>query len=220
MNSSVEEVLSVTNKKGAGLILLAGIIWGSNGVLANFIVANPMVIVFFRVSIASLGILIGIVLTKQWSHFDMKDQKRTIILLGILLTLTWSSLFIAFQLIPIGIAVLLNYTAPIFVVIFAYYYLHEQLTYTTGIAMLISLVGISLISGVWSSTFNLNLIGVLAGLLAGISYAVFIVVAKKSLTQVSQLTVSFYTYLLASCILFPLPFLKACQLILSRSFTC
>jgi len=50
---------------------------------------------------------------------------------------------------------------------------------------------------------DLNYSGIILGLLAGLAYAGFIIVSKKALSSYSSQTVAFYSYFVATIILFP-----------------
>jgi len=127
--------------------------------------------------------------------------------LGCLLALGWALIFHAMKLIAIANAVLLNYTAPIFVALLAPLVLKEKLEKSTLLALAISVAGIGVISYQQnlqiSDPNGFNPLGVLLGLLAGLAYAGFIIVSKKALSSFSSQVVAFYSYSVASIFLLP-----------------
>lgn len=188
---------------GAALIALGGIIWGSNGVIANYVNASALVIVFFRVSIAAgaLGLIIGV--QKRGAAFQRHGTGPQLIGLGCLLATTWVSLFGALQSLPIGVAVLLNYLAPVLVAFLAPAILHETISRKAILSLGFSTMGIILVSGVLEGALSANAGGVLLGLSAALTYALFIVFSKKTLTVLPSETLAFYTYLVAAILLMP-----------------
>jgi len=182
----------------------AAMIWGSNGVIVNLVVLDPYQIAFFRVFFASL-VLAPFIIVFKWKEFV--DARRSLLLLllnGLLLCLGWSFLFASMKLIPIADAVLLNYLAPIFTAALAPVILKERLEKVAVPAILLSMTGIILISyndimrgGVSDS------LGVLYGVLAGLTYAGFIISSKKLREDVSSVVTAFYSYVFAAAFLAP-----------------
>ena len=173
----------------------ASVIWGSNGVLVDLIPLPSDAIAFFRVFLATLLLLPFVPrgFRRNWKEF---------VALGLLLSSGWVTLFQAMKLIPIGVASLLNYMAPIFVAVMASPLLGERIDRGGWVSLGVAGVGMLLIS---SESFGgaLDPFGVGFALLSGILYAVFIVYSKKLLNRLPFMSVAFYSYMVASVILSP-----------------
>jgi len=186
-------------------VALAAIIWGSNGVIVNRVPCSPYAIAFFRVLFASLVLLPIVLLTQKREALNAAKAWKTMLSLGLLLALGWGFLFHAMKLMAIGNAVLLNYTAPIFVALLAPLFLQENLEKVTLVALALSMAGIVVISSQQSlQVGNLSLPGVILALLASLSYAAFIILSKRTVATFPSLIVAFYSYSFA--IIFLLPF--------------
>jgi len=189
---------------GYSYVAAAAIIWGSNGVIVNWVPYNAYAITFFRVLFASLTLLPVVLLTRKRETMSAARSWRVMLSLGLLLALGWTLLFQSMKLIAIANAVLLNYTAPIFVALLAPLFLKEKLEKSTLIALAISVVGIVVISCQQNlQIVDLNLLGVILGLLAGLVYAGFIIASKRALSSFSSQVVAFYSYFVATVFLFP-----------------
>jgi drug/metabolite transporter (DMT)-like permease len=188
-------------------VAAAAIIWGSNGVIVNRVPYSAHTIAFFRVLFASLTLLPVVLLTRKRELVSAARSWRTILVLGFLLASGWALLFNSMKLIAIANAVLINYTAPIFVALLAPLLLNEKLERSTLVALAISVAGIVLISHQQnlqtSAPDDLSLLGVMFGLLASLAYAGFILVSKKALSSFSSHVVAFYSYSVASIFLLP-----------------
>ena len=194
------------NSKSSGYfyVAVAAIIWGSNGVIVNWVPYDAYAITFFRVLFASITLLPVVLLTRRSETVSAARSWRIMLSLGLLLALGWVLLFYSMKLIAIANAVLLNYTAPIFVALLAPLYLKEKLERSTLTALPISVAGIVLIS--YQQSFpisDLNLLGVILGLLSGLVYAGFTIVSKKALSSFSSQVAAFYSNFIASIFLFP-----------------
>jgi drug/metabolite transporter (DMT)-like permease len=86
------------------------------------------------------------------------------------------------QLTSVSTAVILMYTAPIYVMTFSVLFLGEKMTKLKLFAVILMLVGCCLVSGVLTG-FSFDLVGILFGLLSGIGYASYNIIAKISLRR-------------------------------------
>lgn len=180
----------------------AAIIWGSNGVIVNLIPLDAFTIAFFRVLLASLILLPFMIIFRVRDLARLKSCWKLLILNGLLLCLGWAFLFASMKLIPIAEAVLLNYLGPVFTAILSPVILRERLSKAPIAALLLSLLGICLISHEELALgISQNIVGIIYGLLAGLSYAGFIVVSKKLRVEQSSLTTAFYSYAFAAIFL-------------------
>jgi len=189
---------------GCLTVAIASVIWGSNGVIVNHVSLPSYTIAFFRVSFATLSLWLGVLFTRRWRVMRVRGALRSLVVLGLLLALGWAFLFQAMKLIPIGNAVLLNYTAPVFVALLAPIVLREKVRRATLYALALSVVGILLISSTQDfRVHDLSLLGLVSALSAGFLYALFVIFAKKTLTSHSGYSVALYSYLFSSVFLVP-----------------
>ena len=188
-------------------VAAAAIIWGSNGVIVNLVPYDAHTVAFFRVLFASFTLLPVVLLTRKREVMSAARHWKIMLSLGCLLALGWALLFHSMKLIAIANAVLLNYTAPIFVALLAPLVLKEKLEKSTLLALAISVAGIGVISYQQnlqiSDPNGFNTLGVILGLLAGLAYAGFIIVSKRALSSFSSQVVAFYSYSVASIFLLP-----------------
>jgi len=182
---------------------LASILWGSNGVIVNLVELHPTTIAFFRVLIGGLTLIIVSVLVKGLETLKVNGFFKRLVVLGALLAAGWYFLFQAMKLIPIGAAVLINYLAPVFVAVLAPSVLHERLEKKIAIAIVLSILGVFLISYQGLGSGGLNILGIIFGLLAAISYGGFVIYSKQTLAMLSYYTVAIYSYLVSALILSP-----------------
>jgi len=182
---------------------LASILWGSNGVIVNLVKLHPTTIAFFRVLIGGLTLIIVSVLVKGLETLKVNGFFKRLVILGALLAAGWYFLFQAMKLIPIGAAVLINYLAPVFVAVLAPSVLHERLEKKIAIAIVLSILGVFLISYQGLGSGGLNILGIIFGLLAAISYGGFVIYSKQTLAMLSYYTVARYSYLVSALILSP-----------------
>ena len=80
------------------------------------------------------------------------------------------------------------FTYPIFVIIFAWFFSKEQIHKIYFLSVLMILLGIGLISNPGTSEFNF--LGVLYAILSAILYALYVITSKKLTTKLSPLTLT------------------------------
>ena len=107
-----------------------------------------------------------------------------------------------------AIAVILLYTAPVFVMVLSLIFFKERLTAKKIIAFILAIAGCALVSGVLSG-FKLSVWGIIAGLLSGLTYSLYGILASAFMKKNSEpLAFSALSFLFASlaaiCISSPL----------------
>ncbi|QHE51671.1 DMT family transporter [Pontibacillus sp. HMF3514] len=166
-------------KLGVGLVVLAAIFWGLSGGLAGILMEkgwNPLVITFYRGAVGFICVVIWMIArTKYYSYGSLRKMIFWSLLAGLGVTGNFSFYFTSISHSGVAIASVLMYTAPIFVFIISFILKMERVTLFKIIAMLIVLGGMGLLTGVIPNGIGqLNLLGITAGLLSGLSYAIFI----------------------------------------------
>lgn len=185
-------------------VILASITWGINGVIVNYVNLSPFSIAFFRVFFAALFLFPLLYLKRRSGILKATKIWKSILTLGVLLSLGWGFLFEAMKFLAIADAVLLNYTAPVFVALLGPFFLKEPTEKSTVFAIALSLIGITVISYQYGFQLHAtNLLGIIFGLLASLSYALFIILSKRTLTKISSSSLAFWMYLTSAILLLP-----------------
>jgi RarD protein len=116
----------------------------------------------------------------------IKSNLRPLILSGFFLGLNWVFLFAAYVRISVAVASLLNYTAPIMVVIIAPFLYKERIRPIKAICIITAFIGVVLTSGIVSVGIgNVDLIGITLPVLAALAF-VGIVICNKSLKGIDS----------------------------------
>lgn len=104
----------------------------------------------------------------------------------------------------LSIAVVLLYTAPAFVIIISKIFFREEITRNKITALILTASGIFLTAGLIPGQIgSLSNYGILTGLGAGFGYSLYSIFAKIAGKKYSSLTVTAYTFLVASLFLVP-----------------
>ena len=107
--------------------------------------------------------------------------------------------FLSIHRLPVGIALLIEYLAPLLVALWAWYVLHEDVRRRIWAALVLALVGLSLIVELWNEGGSaLDGLGIAAALAACIAYAVYILMAERGVTRRDPISLSAYGFAFAA----------------------
>jgi drug/metabolite transporter (DMT)-like permease len=106
--------------------------------------------------------------------------------------------FVAIHRLPIGIALLIQYLAPLLVALWARYVFHAPVRSRIWLALLLALAGLSLIVEVWGGGSALDGVGVAAALAAAGAYALYILMAEHAVARRDPISVACYGFLFAA----------------------
>ena len=185
-------------KSGLIYIILASVLWGTSGIFVNClspygITSLQMTFVRGLVAFACMGIF---VLIKDRSL--VKTNIKEILLFmgsGISFFLTASCYFRSMQLTSVSTAVVLMYTAPIFVLIYSTLFLGEKMSRIKLIAVIGMFAGCCLVSGIIGG-LKCDVLGIAIGLLSGISYATYNIFTKIEMQRgINPVKANLYCFL-------------------------
>lgn len=193
--------------EGYGEIITASVLWGFAGILARMISDMPaQSIIFYRAAFAAAIFFTALLISGNLKMIKLADKKIYIFLFAILQAATMLTYFISILNASVSVAVLLLYTAPVYVTVLSPRLLKENLTKKGIIALVLSAAGIVLIVDPGKLEFSGYSFGVLAGILSGIAYAFQIMTSKYLSQRYSGYTQAFWGFVIATLILFPASF--------------
>ncbi|MGN1381562.1 MAG: DMT family transporter [Eubacterium sp.] len=186
-------------KKGYLLIILAGFLWGTIGVFANFLEdmgVAPLPLAFFRLlSGTVLLVPMMLIIGKGWSLFKISRRGLlSCILVGVLSQGLYNMCYMyAIQLAGMSTAAVLLYTSPVFVAIMSLIFFREPLTKRKLAAIALNILGcIMTVTGGDFTQLKIAGFGILMGIGAGFTYALMPVFSRIGADQENPLTSAFY----------------------------
>ncbi|MFP4605037.1 MAG: DMT family transporter, partial [Bacteroidales bacterium] len=170
-------------------IILAAVIWGSSGVFIKYLNLHPFVITFFRVGIPVL--FIGVF--TNWKDLRIiRLTSRLLILASFLNVIRLVFYFIGFLNAPIGNAIIILYTWPIFAVLLSRLYLVEPLPLRNLLLLFLAFSGIVLVHlDKEISLSNEEFAGTMSMLVSSLFYAITVVIFKKESPSHSNWSIVF-----------------------------
>lgn len=193
--------------KGYTLILVAAALWGSMGIFYKVLIERYQMTPLGVASMRSLwgGLILCAVIVIVRRRL-LRIHPRDLPLLLAYGTIGIAGFFVVYAyavaLTGVAVAAVLLYTAPAWVGLIAWRWLGEAMHARVVAALLMTLVGSVLVAGLYDvSSLQVNALGVLAGLGAGLGYALWSVFNKVAVQRYSAWTVQTYALLIGAATL-------------------
>ena len=157
-------------ESGVLFMLASAFISALNGALAKILSdeMSALEIVFFR---NMIGVVLVLYALKHTPPKLSGGKLHLLFTRGLFGFLAMILFFYTITAIPLGEAITLNKTSPLFVTILAYYLLHEHLKLETFIALVIGFFGVVLIAKPFDMAISYeHILGVLGGFFAAAAY--------------------------------------------------
>lgn len=180
MKEAFIDKISVSRPKSLLLLVLTAILWSFGGLLIKLVDWNPMAIAGMRSAIAALMILA--LIRKLSFNFSFAQIAGTIAYAGTVIMFVWAN-----KLTTAANAILLQYTAPIYVAILGAWLLKERVRPSdwATIAMVLGGMVLFFLDDLEAGSLLGNILAVLSGL----SFAVTILCLRSQKAATPLLTV-------------------------------
>jgi drug/metabolite transporter (DMT)-like permease len=106
--------------------------------------------------------------------------------------------YLAVQKASVSLAITVQYTAPVWVLLYMVARGREHATWRKTAAALVAMAGTAMAIGLFNSSIQLNLLGVASALVASFGYAFYNIAGQGLVVRHHQLTVMFYVLLSSS----------------------
>ena len=189
-------------------IISGACLWGLIALFFKFLSAcgfSPLQVVTLRVLVAAL-LMTAIILKIDPGLLKIRWRDSWLFIGTGLLSLVFFNYcyFRAIDGSSISIAVLLLYTAPVFVMLLSLILFGEKFTGRKMLALLATFCGCGLITGIFASKLALTAEAFAFGLASGFGYALYSIFGKLALRRYSTLTITAYTFYFATLGALPL----------------
>lgn len=173
-------------RRGYALVMSAAVLFVANAGVSRVIQAagvDSMLLTSVRCTGTAL-VLLAIVGLRRERLALPRTVRDVAVVLGFGVTgvaLVQYFYFVAIDRLPVGIALLLEFTAPVLVALFARFVYGERVRSRMWIGIACSLGGLALVAEVWDG-LTLDTLGVLAGIGAALSLATYFLIGEHSVS--------------------------------------
>lgn len=185
----------------------AVLLWSFSGILISYLSRDyavpSFVIAFWSVLFVALGMFIGLLVFNRKLFQIDQSQLKLMVLYGFTFAVFHSTWTLSVQYNGAAVATFMVYSSPAMTAILSRLIFKENFNPIKILSIVLSLVGTVLISGAYDpSTWNLNWLGILFGLLSGPFFAFYNLEGKYSSDRsIDPWTATLYCFTFASAFL-------------------
>lgn len=200
------------SKKAHMAVIIGCIFYGMNGLFISRIHDMDISpVIFYRLFFGILFLFIYIIARGKTSELRLKKKKGNLFLQGMLVLTCMLLYFTCLKITCVSIAILLQYTAPIYVMLASPFLLNEKIGKESIAALFVAITGVYLIVRPDGGISGIELtgsymLGIIAGLLSGVVFAGLILNVKVLKKEYPELAIVFWPMLIALLLLSPSAF--------------
>lgn len=189
------------------MVILAGACWGTISIFIYFLSdsgLSELQISFVRQFFASIVFALFLFFFDR-SKFRIQPKDLWLLMLvgfinGVVFNFCYFYTIVNSRA---SIAVVLLYTSPVFVMILARLFFKEKITQSKLIALVLTVIGCVLVTGVLGEGYTPPPVAILTGVLTGLAYALNNIITSKAVKKNDPRTVTFYTFVFSFLFLIP-----------------
>lgn len=170
---------------GYALYMSAALLFSINGTVSKLLMEqlDATRLSQLRASAAFVVLFVAVVITRPRAlRIRGWGELRLLALYGILgVTMTQWLYFIGIHLLPVGVALILEFTAPLMVAVWVKFAWNHHIPRLVWLGLFVALSGLVLITEVWNG-FRLDVVGVTASLGAAAALAIYYLAGERLLT--------------------------------------
>ena len=184
-------------------VSLAAILFAISGTAAKFLFNDGITafqLIQMRTTLAFSGLLIWLCL--RYPKLLKISIKSLPYFIGLGVFGIGSAQFfylLAISKINVAAAILLHYTGPVFVALYVVFVQRQKLRFNITLAIIGTLIGCFLVVGAYNlQVFTMNRVGIIAGILAAVSFAVYSILSDYGMRKYTPWTVLLFGMLFAA----------------------
>lgn len=186
---------------GYAMVWAAALLFAVNGTVSKVLLESGVSSLRLA-ELRSLGaaaglVVLGSLFARRSLRVRLAELPRLLLLgVGGLASVQWFY-FLAIHRLPIGIALLIQYLAPLLVALYARFVVREPVRRRIWFALVLALAGLALVVRLWEGV-TIDGLGVLASFAAAVAYAFYVLLAERAVGRRDALSVSLYGFAFAS----------------------
>jgi drug/metabolite transporter (DMT)-like permease len=188
---------------GYAMVMTAATLWAVNGAVSKVILTSELSserLAETRSTGAFVLLALALAFARPESLRLRRREVPYLVLFGAggLALVQWFY-FLAIHRLAIGIALLIEYLAPVLVALWARFVLHQPVRRRIWAALTLAVVGLALVVEIWSG-LSLDTVGVGAALAGACSYALYLLLAEHGVGERDPISLVCFGFLFASIV--------------------
>jgi drug/metabolite transporter (DMT)-like permease len=187
---------------GVAMVVAAALLFAVNGTVAKVILLESEIDPFRLAEVRSLGAFVGLgLLLLAVNRRGFRVTRRELpflVVFGIAgLALVQWSYFAAIERLAIGVALLIQFVAPLLVALYARFFGGEFVRRRIWAALALAFAGLALVVEVWSG-LTLDGVGLAAAVVACLTYAFYILMAEREVGKRDPISLAWWGFVFAT----------------------
>ncbi len=186
---------------GYATYLVAATLFALNGSVSKFLLLGGVPwqrLSQLRVTLAFLILFVVVLLVRRSGLRLRRSEVGRIAVYGILgIAATQSLYFLGIQRLAVGVALLIEFTAPIMVALWFRFVMREPVRDRVFLALLLALTGLAMVAQVWAG-FSLDAVGVAASVGAAVALALYYVLGEKLVADRDPVSLTMWGFAFAA----------------------
>ena len=185
---------------GYAMVITAALLFALNGTVSKVVLQSgisSLELTQVRATGAFIGFALVLALTRRPSLRVTRRELPYLVVFGIagVAFVQWLY-FVSIGRLPIGIALLIEYIAPILIALWAWSVFKEPIRRRIWLALVLAVLGLAVVVEVWSG-LTLDGLGVTAALAAAVAYAIYVLMAEHAVKWRDPASLTAYGFLFA-----------------------
>ena len=188
---------------GYAMVATAATLFAVNGSVSKVVLESglsSLELAQIRATCAALGLLAFLL---AFARPHLRVSRRELLFLatfGVVgVALVQWLYFVAIHNLPVGVALLIEFTAPLFVALFARFVYKEQIRRRIWIAVILCIAGLAVVVEVWAGV-AFSTVGVTAALSGAFGLTAYLLMAEHERRHRDVVSLSFYGFLFAAAL--------------------
>jgi drug/metabolite transporter (DMT)-like permease len=186
---------------GYAMVISAALLFALNGTVSKVVLQSgisSLELTQVRATGAFLAFALVLALTRRESLRLTRRELPYLVVFGVAgVALVQWLYFVSIGRLPIGIALLIEYIAPILIAIWAWAVFKESIRRRIWVALGLAIVGLAVVVEVWRGIV-LDGVGVAAALAAAVAYAVYVLMAERAVRRRDPASLTAFGFLFAA----------------------
>jgi drug/metabolite transporter (DMT)-like permease len=186
---------------GYAMTVAAALLFGFNGAVSKVVLSSglgSLRLSEIRSAGAAAGLLLGLAILAPERLRVRREEWRFFVLFGALgLTFVQLFYFLAIHRLPVGIALLIEYLAPLIVALWARFGVHEPVRRRIWLALALAVAGLAGVVQIWKG-LSLDGLGIAFGVADMIAFCVYILLAEHGVRRRDPISVSAFGFLVSA----------------------
>jgi drug/metabolite transporter (DMT)-like permease len=187
---------------GYALTLAAAGLFAVNGTVSTLALEAgiaPTRLTALRCTGAAVGLLVVLAVAAPGRLRVRRRELPFLALFGVVgVAMTQFLYYVAIGRMPVGIALVFEMTAPVFIALYVWLVRREHVRSRLWLALLLSLSGLVLVAEVWQDGGSLDPLGVGAGLLAAVCLAAYYLMGERGTGTRDPVTLTCWSFVAAA----------------------